>query len=304
VQRRLRRAGVIDARRARELKSFPWQSKVVYHEAGVPPLHTPVAFLAARPLEVRRRTVVYHIAQKDVPTGSGLALSRFGIENTLYLPTRSPGYEGTYGVLNVLKHLDFLETLTVEKVQEFVTSVSLETFRKGTLGDKFYVISSGNVAILDQELETRKVLGTYEYFGEVALLTGAPRGADVVALTGVAAYSIPKERFLGFIRGTQFERILERLVKNRSSETWGLFTTNQRLAALTTYQRTWLESILVPRDLPGPGTLAREGRPIEAVHIIHRGEVTVLRSGRKVATLGRGSSWARWTPSNAARARA
>jgi CRP-like cAMP-binding protein len=295
VHRRLRRGGVIDACRARELRSFPWSSRVIYHEAGIPPLHTPLSYLISLPEEVKRRTVVYHIAKKDFPAGGELTLARFGIENTLCLATRPPGYEETYGILNVLKHLDFLETMTVEKVQEFVTSVSYETYRKGeviirkgTPGDKFYAISSGNVAILDAQLETKKVMGTYEYFGEVALLTGALRGADVVALTRVRVYSIPKERFLGFIQDTHFERILERLVRNRSSETWSLLTTNPRLGALTTYQRTWLESILVPREMAGSGTLMQEGGPVEAVYIIRRGEVTVERAGRRIATLRRG----------------
>lgn len=295
TQRKLRRAGVLSASRARELRDFPWESKVIYHEAGFYPLHTPISMLASLPEEVQRRTVVYHIARKEFPAGNALRLAHHGIENTLFLDTTPPDYEATYSVLDVLRHLDFLESMTVEKVQEFVSLVRFESFkkgeviiRKGTLGDKFYVIRSGNVAILDERLETRKVVGTYEYFGEVALMTGALRGADVVALTRVGAYSLSKERFLGFIRGTRFENILERLIRNRSSETWSLLTNNERLAALSTYQRTWLESILVPRDLPGPGTLARKGRPVGAVYIIRRGKVTVRRDGKKPLILGRG----------------
>jgi CRP-like cAMP-binding protein len=295
VQRALRRAGVIGACRARELRSFPWDRRVIYHEAGIPPLHTPVSYLGSLDLEVQRRTVVYHMASKDFPEGTELRRARFGIENTLYLAATPPAYESTYGVLNVLKHLDFLETMTVEKVQEFVASVAFESFRKGeviirkgTPGDKFYVISSGNVAILDEVLETKKVLGTYEYFGEMALLTGALRGMDVVALTGVKAYSLPKERFLGFIRGTQYARVLERLVRNRSNETWSLLTNNPKLGTLTNYQRTWLESILVPRELKGKGTLLRQGAPVEAVYIVCRGSATVRRAGQKPVTLGRG----------------
>jgi CRP-like cAMP-binding protein len=292
VQRKLLEQKVIGRERFDQLAAFPWDRKVIYHESGIPPLHTPVAWLASLPKRIQKKTVVYHIAAKDFPKDSSLTLASFGIENTLYFKTRAPSYERTYEVLEVLKRLDFLESLPVNKAQEFVSIVSEQRFakgshilRKGDPGHQFFVIRSGNVSILDEGLVERKILGAYEYFGEVALLSEVPRTADVVAETEVEVYAIQKDQFLSFIYGTRFEKTLRRLVANRSSETWNLMASSPFLKKLTTYQKTWLESILAPRELRGPGVLVREGVSPEQFYIIRCGRAAVSRGERLLVSL-------------------
>jgi CRP-like cAMP-binding protein len=292
LQRQLLEQKVIDGERFRQLAAFPWDRKVIYHESGIPPLHTPIAWLASLPKRVQKKTVVYHIAAKDFPKNTSLTLASFGIENTLYFKTRAPFYERSYEVLEVLKRLDFLESLPVNKVQEFVSIISEQRYakgshilRKGDPGHQFFVIRSGNVSILDEGLVERKILGAYEYFGEVALLSEVPRTADVVAETEVEVYAIQKDQFLSFIYGTRFEKTLRRLVANRSSETWNLMASSLYLQKLTTYQKTWLESILAPRDLRGPGVLVREGVSPEQFFIIRSGRAAVSRGERLLAGL-------------------
>jgi CRP-like cAMP-binding protein len=295
VQRKLVELKVIDAERYRQLQAFPWDRKVIYHESGIPPLHTPIAWLNSLPKRTQKKTVVYHIAAKDFPRDTSLTLASFGIENTLYFKTRPPSYERTYEVLEVLKRLDFLESLPVTKVQEFVSIVTEQRFAKGTRilrkgdpGHHFYIIRSGNVSILNEELVDRKILGAFEYFGEVALLSEVPRTADVVAETEVEVFMIQKDQFLSFIFGTRFEKTLRRLVANRSSETWNLMASSSYLQKLTTYQKTWLESILAPRDLNGPGVLVKEGVSPEQFYIIRCGEAVVNRGERRLASLRNG----------------
>jgi CRP-like cAMP-binding protein len=295
VQKKLLDDGVIDGERYRQLQSFPWDRNVIYHESGIAPLHTPVAFLNSLPRKLQKKIVVYHIAKKDFPKSTALTLATFGIENTLYFKTRAPAYEKTYMVLNALKHLDFFESLNVEKTQEFVTIVEALKFdkgqhiiRKGEEGTHFYVIRAGTVSVQDEGFVGRKLLGTYEYFGEVALLSEVPRTADVVAETDVLLYSIEKDKFLSFIYGTQFEKTLRRLITNRSVETWNLMNSSAHLERLTTYQKTWLESILTPKEFDGASALVKEGKSLEQFFIIRCGTVEVSQKGRTVATLGPG----------------
>jgi len=295
VQKELLERGIITRERYLELQEFPWDSKVIYHEAGIPPLHTPVSFLNSLPRKIQQKTVVYHIAKKDFPKQTSLTLASFGIENTLYFKTRIPAYEKTYKVLGVLKHLDFFDTLTMEKAQEFVSIVEERTFKKGEKilhkgrpGRNFYIILSGNVAIREEKLIGKKILGTYEYFGEVALLNETARTADVVAETDVRVYTIPKAKFLSFIYGTDFERTLHRLIKIRSGETWNIFANNPAFQQLTTYQRTWLESILTPVGRSGNGELIKENKSLEQIFIIRAGEVKVSRRGKELTVLHAG----------------
>ena len=87
-----------------------------------------------------------------------------------------PKFEKTYEVLSILKHLDFFHGFTVEKVQEFVLAIKEETYKKvryiikkGSKGDRFYIIYLGNVAIYLDGLKLKKIYSEFEYFGEVAL---------------------------------------------------------------------------------------------------------------------------------------
>ncbi|NBF39698.1 MAG: MBL fold metallo-hydrolase, partial [Spirochaetes bacterium] len=98
VQRDMYDNGYMSERRFEQLSNFPWDSDVIYHEAGIAPLHTPIAYLNSLPEDVQRRTVVYHIAQKDFPPRdeTQLTLATFGIENTLYFETEKSPHEAAY----------------------------------------------------------------------------------------------------------------------------------------------------------------------------------------------------------------
>lgn len=295
VHKKLLDAGIISPARYKEFRDFPWDSKVIYHESGVPPLHTPIAYLNSLPQDLQKRIIVYHIAKKDFPTETSLSLATFGIEKTLVFPTSPPYYDKTYQVLNVLNHLDFFRDLEISKAQSFITIVKEENFKKGdciihkgTPGDKFYIIYSGNVSVTGENLEHKKVYGTYEYFGEVALVTGQERTADVIAETDVTAYSIGREEFLNFIDGTEFKSTLVRLAKIRNSDTWNLLSTSPFFKHCSSFQKTWLESIFIPVEKTGEGVLLKEGNPIDFIYILRDGAVNVTRQGEPAATLKRG----------------
>ncbi len=77
-------------------------------------------------------------------------------------------------------------------------------FRQGDPGNRFYVIRSGKVRVFRKDaggLETElSVLGPGESFGEMALLTGEARSANVEAIEETGLMVLSKE---------QFERILK-----------------------------------------------------------------------------------------------
>jgi CPA1 family monovalent cation:H+ antiporter len=70
--------------------------------------------------------------------------------------------------------------------------------RKGDRGDAVFFIASGAVEVIMPERRVR--LGSGEFFGEMALLSGRPRQADVVALTYCQ---------LLVLRRSDFERFME-----------------------------------------------------------------------------------------------
>lgn len=295
LQRSLLEKGTISPRRYEELRNFPWDSDVVYHESGIAPLHTPIEVLDKLPKALKKRTVVYHIAQKDFPKRTALTLASFGIEKTRELDVPAPSYERTYHILGLLNHLDFFENMPISKAQEFISLVEEEKYAKGqkiiakgSPGDRFYIIKSGNISVAGKDLKQRKVYGTYDYFGEAALINKLPRAADVFAETDVELYSIPGERFLSFIQGTELERTLTRLASVRDSESWNVLSTSPLFRILTSTQKTLLESLLNPVEFKGAGTILNKGDELHRSFIIRSGEVRVMDGEKEVTRLGRG----------------
>ena len=104
----------------------------------------------------------------------------------------------------LIERLDLLAALTVgqrERVAKLLrprfTVPNERIIRAGTRGDAVYFIASGAVEV---RLPTRRVrLGSGEFFGEMSLLTGQPRQADVVALSYCRLLVLRKADFDRFI---------------------------------------------------------------------------------------------------------
>lgn len=295
IHKELHDKGIISKERYKELKNFPWDSKVIYHESGIPPLHTPIKYLQSLPEEIKKRTVVYHIAKKDFPEKTCLGLAQFGMEHTLYFKTRPPLFEEAAKILSVFKRLDFMNDMPAYKSQELLDIVEIKEFKKGeklinkgSAGNEFYIIYAGNISVDSGGLSRNKIYGPYDYFGEVALITKQKRAADVYAETDVILFTIEKDKFLNFITGTEFEKILMKVANIRSSETWNLLLMNNFFRYCNSTQITWLESMFIPYEITAPGKIINEGEKFDKVYIIREGTVQVSEKKKHVATLGKG----------------
>jgi putative ABC transport system ATP-binding protein len=91
--------------------------------------------------------------------------------------------------------------------------------RQGDPGDKFYVIKEGSVEVIVSDGTTSRLvaaLGKEDFFGEAALLTGAPRNATVVAKEDTELYSLSKEDFQAVIAASaSFEEELRKALFER-----------------------------------------------------------------------------------------
>jgi putative ABC transport system ATP-binding protein len=111
--------------------------------------------------------------------------------------------------------------LTPKTLSETADRMTLERFaagavitRQGDPGDKFYVLRSGQVEIVVDSgsgPKTVATLGKGDFFGEAALMTGAPRNATVVAKEPLEVYSLGKEDFQAVLRASaSFEEELRK----------------------------------------------------------------------------------------------
>lgn len=82
--------GTLSAARAQDLRNLPLQeTDLLLHEAGVPPLHTPLEVLMDLPKRVRQRLYVVHTTPKLLE-GSDLRVAPTGTAGTIRLDEKAP----------------------------------------------------------------------------------------------------------------------------------------------------------------------------------------------------------------------
>ena len=108
-------------------------------------------------------------------------------------------------------------------------------FRQGDWGDRVYVIVKGEVEVVREEPGKGEIVlrkqGPGEYFGEIALISNAPRTATVRTLTGVDALTIERGAFIALLAHLPplrkiFEQVMQERLE-RTTERWG--TTHQEV---------------------------------------------------------------------------
>ena len=292
--------GVLTETRHKDLLDFPWDHSIIYHEAGPPPLHTSIDYLNSLPSDLQKKMYVYHIAKKNMPEQTDLTVCRFGIENTVYPEVTPPKMGEVYRLLDALANLDIFREFPISKAKEFIEIVEEEHYKRGDLiirkntpGDKFFIITSGNVkvAAIDQEGLNGDVIkryGTFEYFGEASLIMEQPRSADVVAETDVTALTIEKTRFLNFIKGSDLMRKLTLLNEVRKTGTWDVITNSRFFRGATSAQKTQLELVMKLNNFAAGTKLISQGEKFTTAFIIKSGMVDVVQDGRVVESLVRG----------------
>jgi CRP-like cAMP-binding protein/glyoxylase-like metal-dependent hydrolase (beta-lactamase superfamily II) len=287
--------GVLGVERRDALLAFPWHHTLVVHEAGVPPIHTPVARLAELPDEVKHRLRVIHMAEADLPKGAGLRLARTGFDETVVLPVAEHPYADVLQALDALAQVDLLRDFTVERCREFLTIARRQTMRAGTLvigqgeaGDRFYIIVSGELVVLRDGVVVKQYKDG-DFFGETALVTGAPRSADVRARTDAVVLAVDKHDFLALLRGTDLADALLRLAVNRDLPSWDLIGENPVLRVLNSRQRTQLQASLEHCRLAAGDRLWDRGVAPDTAWLLDDAEVELLEDGHVPVRLGRGA---------------
>src|SRR5581483_219391 len=177
--------------------------------------------------------------------------------------------------------------------------------REGTLGDAFYVVIQGEVAVQvshgDGHVTRLATLRPGDYFGEMALLSGRPRVADVLAVEPTEVLAVPAAVFDAHLLGdARFKARLTQeshereaqLVRHRVAHTLRsvpLFASlrwEELLRVATSAQIS-----TVPRDT----VICRQGEAGETLYVVLSGEAEVravtAAGERALATLGPGGSF-------------
>lgn len=293
--RKLFKKGDINRYRMIELANFPWHHSVIFHEAGIPPLHTPMANLVKLPDSVKKRIYLIHVSDSTIPEGSNLHKAPDGRNKSIEIPVTSPQSNEALEHLSVLNHIDLFSGLPIDKAREFLTLVKMENFKKGdllikqnTVGDRFFMIVSGK-AYVERDGKVFKYYTTNDYIGETSMILNLPRNANVIAETDIKALVMDKYDFLYFIRGSEISRHMKVIAQNREYNTWALFDETPLLAQLSPTQRTQLQGIMSRVRYESGDIIATQGTTRENFMLVDSGKVVIKRFEKKVANSFRGS---------------
>jgi small-conductance mechanosensitive channel len=113
--------------------------------------------------------------------------------------------------MDALANIDLFRDLSDAERSELAGGLTLAPFARGEVltragaeGHHLYVITSGSVSVRADDGVTQVELARLhagEFFGEMSLLTGAPRSATIVALTDVDCYRLDAEVFQRLLAG-------------------------------------------------------------------------------------------------------
>jgi CRP-like cAMP-binding protein/small-conductance mechanosensitive channel len=114
--------------------------------------------------------------------------------------------------LKTLHRIDLFSSMTEEELKWLAEHLRFAPFAKGNLitrqGDQeshgLYILIRGEAEVYIEaengERRTLNILHKGDFFGEMALLTGAPRRASVMALSDVECYRLDKDAFEEILR--------------------------------------------------------------------------------------------------------
>ncbi len=295
--------GWLSKGRMDDLLRVPWNSSLILHEAGIPPIHTPISVLAAQPDDVKSRMYLTHVSASAIPADSGLRLATPGPANTLEIPVPTPQKSLASRILDVVCHVDLFADMKMKKAAEAlaitrhcVVEAGETIIKRNTFGYRFFMILSGEVEVIHESLPRRLFFSRYDYIGETALILNQPRNADIVARTTTELLYIEREDFLRFVRDTPLPEIVRRLDQNRSIGARWTFEKHRILAAMSPHQKNQLMCTMRGETIPAGSYLYRAGEEVRWYYLIDSGEVRVRRGDEQVI-LGPGGFVGEFGPS-------
>ena len=205
---------IIDEKRFAELSNFKWDSTIIYHESGIPPLHTSIDYLNSLPTEIKKKIRVYHISKNDfqVSNSKFLRLAEEGKTETFLDDSKDISVKKQ--ILNenfYLKEITIKDCKTIYKESQEITYKQGETIDPKDLKNTFFVILSGFIEA--KENNTVLKLGLSNILGCGNFIKQIQNYKEINCLTNVVVLKVPIKSLLPFIDKNKITN-LQNLITN------------------------------------------------------------------------------------------
>lgn len=180
---------------------------LVFHEAGIPPIHTPQKALIKSTQGSKGQLFLYHCTHSSI-NHKGLNLVPVGLHNTLHLINKDSRHHTEdkdifRTNLELFASISLVSWLPINRILELCHLINNVKYspdsliiKAGSFGDKFYIVKKGNLKIYTTgEKSFEKIIGPCDYFGESSIFEDGKRLANVKTLTEVELIEIHKFDF-------------------------------------------------------------------------------------------------------------
>ncbi|MEQ8222597.1 MAG: cyclic nucleotide-binding domain-containing protein [Candidatus Eremiobacterota bacterium] len=268
--------------RAEEFLNFPWNHSIIIHEAGIPPIHTPVKFLEGLSDKIKEKLYLIHVSQKTIPEASGLKLAKSGIEHTIICDISREEQNLLDEKMDIILNTDLFRNLNPLRALPVISRAYYEEFspgdeilQTGQKGEKFYIIHSGE-AVVSINGNPLKIYSTYDYFGETSIIFNIPRTASIHSRTPLKALVIEQEDLLELLNHGGIMEKVKNLAIIRDLESWQLFN-ETILKNLSATQKTELQTIMDYEIIPKDTFLIKKGQKATVAYLIKSGTVEISK---------------------------
>lgn len=270
--------------RYEELNNFEWEKDIIIHEAGIPPLHTPIDTLLKLPKNVKKRIFLVHTDKDKIPSDSGLRIAPTGLANTMVIDPTPTVHGESIQILNLISHLDIFQDIPFSKAGEFLSTIKYLKFKagdclikEGNQNSRFFIIITGRAALLENN-EEKALLTSGSYFGETSILMNNQAINSIIAITDLITITIEKNDFLMFISNSHIIEKLLKLGQNRNYGSWEVIMANTYFNTLTINQKNNLEILFDYIEAEEDEIILQENTPLEYAIFWNQGEAILLNS--------------------------
>lgn len=200
----------------------------------------------------------------------------------------------TAGVTDILRKVPLLSGLGTSELQTIADTLVPTSFAqgrqivtKGEIGRVFYIIKEGQLRVHDigsgSSEFAEKILLPGDYFGEIALVTGEPRTANVTALTDSVLLCLSGNDFKKYFGG--LDELMKKATRKRVvSSIPSIASANLRSEKISILVDSFAEKSFEA------GILVKAGGPLkeQGIHIIESGAVRIIADDGVIVNLTKG----------------
>lgn len=282
---------------------------IVFHEAGIPPIHTPQKALDLQNKKHQHQhsnckgIFLYHCTKSSVKNYD-LQIVPLGIRRTLVLS--EPNAKRSSIVpndpfrsnLKLLSSVSLVSWLPINRMLELLETIETNHYppfrlilKAGTSGTKFYIIKKGAIRIFtDGEGGFEKFLGPCDIFGESAIFGDGHRLANVETIAQTQLIEIHKFDFFWVFGDPNLPdasgvgtlaapiRRMKNLSKLRREKLAEFINKNSFISSLSETQKNHFNMLVINKDTSPGEILWKKGETCPLCFFIKEGQFQVYSS--------------------------